>query len=187
MRNRHIKMVLIAYCILLIAAGAGLYLIPREGFMPGASEDDFQNALVLEDVMRNQIENMSEEELDKLYRISRWSFNYTGKSLAVQNPENEPVVFLRKDIDDGKVEVMRYLSPKVLEGVDFSSVIKPPHIDLSGSTLYVRHIKQKHTYTRFTKDFTMSQFYQADARATDYRLLRGHALIYVKVPKSVEY
>ena len=188
MRNKHVKLLVIAYSVLLIAAAVFHSLIPIEGFAAGISEDEMKNAAQIWDVMLNQIEHMTEEELEKIYTVNRWSFDFTDNRISVLNPDkDEPIIFVNKEVDDKKVEVIRYSSPWVIEGVDFSNVIIPPDVELSEGILKIRYHKQKHSYTRFTKDFTMTQF--SENKNWESQRLYGHrkVFVFIKLPKGVAY
>jgi hypothetical protein len=187
MRNKHLKLIPMLYVFMLILGTIFYFIIPKENFVKGLSMQQTQE---LEDIVLNlegNVSNLTQSELEKLYKVESWSFDYSGRDLNIVNPRHFNPVFIKvKGEEDNKIEVYRYSAPMLLEGIDFSEKFKGPDIELTDNKLIVKYIEQRHSYTYFHKDFTVTQF--TEERADKNHRLQGYferAAFYVKIPSNV--
>jgi hypothetical protein len=188
MRNKYIKLIVIAYISFNILSVIFYCTIPNENFVQSKSSlalNQFEN-------MKNEIMNnpqlLTVRISDDKYNIKNYDFDYEGKNLEISIAKGGHNIFInRKAADDNKIEVYWYPGPIAVNGIDFTSVLKDPNIKLSKSKLDIKYEKQKYSFTQFSKDITINQFYdkkdnESNNRGTSF----GSSMLYIRIPKNLQ-
>ena len=184
------KYLVIIYCSILLASTVALYFIPK-------------NNLISITETNNQISNIPNKEdfkdltsqgklatSDAFTQKGNWSFDYTEKKLRITSrPGNDPLFVERKNIDDGKIEVINYVAYSSFQGININDRIKTFSVNLSKNELM---LYDEENYdikiNQFNSDFIIYQFKKAAPYQinTDYLPFFAMKIMYIKIPKSLQ-
>jgi len=188
MRNKYIRLIVIAYISFNILSVIFYCTIPNENFVQSKSSvasNQFEN-------MQNEIKNnpqlLTLRISDDKYNFKNYTFDYEGKDLEISIAKDDHQIFInRKATDDNKIEVYWYPGPIEVNGIDFTSVLKEPNIKLNQSKLNINYEKQKYSFTQFSKDITINQFYEKkDNEINNGSTGFGSSLLYIRIPKNLK-
>jgi hypothetical protein len=188
MRNIYIRLIVIAYFSLNILSVIFYCTIPNENFVKSKSSlalNQFEN-------MKNEIMNnpqlLTLRISDDKYNIKNYNFDYEGKDLEISIAKGGHNIFInRKAADDNKIEVYWYPGPIAVNGIDFTSVLKDPNINLNKSKLDIKYEKQTYSFIQFSKDITIHQFYEKKDNENNNRGTSfGSGILYIRIPKNLK-
>lgn len=188
MINKFTKIILLIYIIVLTLGIAFYYTIPKDSFVKAITSEQRQEFDIMLQSMEDKLINLSSAELEKMYKVKNWSFDLRGANVEINLPQNsERILLYRKNVDDDKIEVSRYSTPMFIEDIDFSKDIKSPEIQLINNRISINYTKQKYSYSKFKKDFTIAQFAQNQFTDDNFnRSIFGQSVLYIKVTKGLK-
>ena len=185
MKNKYIRLIVIAYIAINILGVIVYYAMPKGNFVQAKTGVDL-NQLdgKYEEVLKNPKVLGYESSVDK-YNIKKYSFDYEEKNIEFTFAKQQYPIFLeRKTTEDNKIEVYWYAGPITINSIDFSMVLKGPNIKLLNNKLQVEFEKQKYSFTQFSKDQILNQFYENN-ESDDAVQGFGSGIIYIKIPKNL--
>jgi len=188
MKNRSIRFIVIAYLIISILAVIIYYIMPKGNFAQVNTEADLK---LLENIKTGVVENISlltDKSVQDKYNIESHSFNYEEKALEVIFKKEDQQVFInRKNSDDNKIEVYWYPGHILVNGMDFTSMINGPGINLVDNKLIIEFEKQRYNFNQFSKDVMITQFYEnKDKKDRVSTGSFGSGIIYIKIPLNLK-
>jgi len=188
MRNKYIRPIVMAYISFYILSVIFYYTIPNENFVqskPSVASNQFEN---MQNVIMKNPQLLSLKISDDKYSIKNYNFNYEGKDLEISIANDEHQIFInRKATDDNKIEVYWYPGPIDVNGIDFTSVLKEPIINLNKSKLNIKYEKQEYSFKQFSKDITINQFYEKkDNKINNGSMGFGSSMLYIRIPKNLK-
>lgn len=184
------KAFIITYCCVLAASSVFLYFIPEKSLINNnkinfqiAHEASLNNFKFL--ALSGQL-NTSRTFIKK----GAYSLDYSGKKLSVKGDmSNTVLVFEKKAMDDGKIDVTNYVTRCQLYDTVIPDKITCASITISQNDLLVGngpHINIK--VNQFDSNFLFSQFCpnSTNQKYEDSLFSFYSNIIYIKVPRSVE-
>nr|WP_295974155.1 hypothetical protein [uncultured Bacillus sp.] len=191
--NLHLKRVfkmkitywLIAiYVFLLLAGAAAMPFIGKDmrilDTQKQQKEEDFS-------FLMEKLENGQMEKIDKKYIAAENNFaGLTEPTLTITaNLEGQSTLYVeRKEQNDGKIKVITYQQPIIIDGMNFSELLKPYQIELNDNTLTIHSDQQSIELSIMHPPFPIRQFTaesMMNHSATD-----GDQFIYLKVPPDLK-
>lgn len=187
MKNKYVRVIIIAYIALNILGVIIYYAMPKGVFVKaksGVDSNQFENS---HEVLNNP-QIIANKSLEDKYNIKNYNYNYEGKALEIIFSKEAQQVFIdRKTSDDNKIEVYWYSGPIIVNGIDFSYALKEPNIKLLNNKLNIENEKQKYIFTQFSKDLVSNQFYDKKHNAGNNRVSGfGSSILYIKIPESLK-
>jgi hypothetical protein len=188
MKNKYIRLIVIAYIAINILGVIVYFAMPKASFVQAKAGVDLNQINTIREEVQSNPQILVDMSLEDKYNIKSFSFNYEGKALEVPFVKQYHQIFIdRKTSDDSKVEVYWYSGPITVNGIDFTSVLKEPNIKLESNRLSIEYEKQRYSFTLFSKDPVSSQFYEKKDNASNNRVSGfGHGIIYIKIPKNLK-
>lgn len=189
---RKIKNALLAlYAAMLLCSVALLYTIPNKNLIPSVTNK--QKAVAINEYNKDIFLNAAQEgRLDKvegIYKNCEWNFDFRGKELEIITTGDERIMAQRKSVNDGKIQVINYVTKCIVYDVDFTDKIKSPNVKLEGNQLSITNPKiYVAKLINFNDDFTITQFEDRKVNKYDNRFTSepGQKLIYLRIPKNVQ-
>lgn len=187
MKNKYIRLIVIAYIAINILGVIVYFAMPKASFVQAKAGVDLKQLNYIREGQSNP-QILVDLSLEEKYNIKSFSFNYEGKALEVPFVKQYHQIFIdRKTSDDNKVEVYWYSGPITVNDIDFTSVLKEPNIKLESNKLSIEYEKQRYSFTQFSKDPVISQFYEKEDNASNNRVSGfDHGIIYIKIPKNLK-
>lgn len=185
MKNKYIRLIVIAYIAINILGVIVYYAMPKGNFVQAKTGVDL-NQLdgKYEEVLNNPKVLGYESSVDK-YNIKKYSFDYEEKDIEFIFAKQQYPIFLdRKTTEDNKIEVYWYAGPITINSIDFSMILKGPDIKLLNNKLLIEFEKQKYSFTQFSKDLVINQFYDNN-ETNNVGGGFGSGVIYLKIPKNL--
>jgi hypothetical protein len=187
MKNKYLKLIVIAYIAINILGVIVYYTMPKGSFVQvkvGVDSKQFENSHEL----LNNPQVLADKSLADKYNIKNYNFNYKGKDLEITFAKEQQLVFIdRKTSDDNKIEVYWYSGPIIVDGIDFSNILKEPNIKMVNNKLNIENEKQKYKFTQFSKDLVIDQFYEKkDNESNNGVSGSGSGILYMKIPKNLK-
>ncbi|MCJ7691455.1 MAG: hypothetical protein MUO60_19400, partial [Clostridiaceae bacterium] len=152
MKNKYIRLIVIAYISLNILGVIFYCTIPKGNFVQNKSNIDLNQLVNMKNQIMNNPHILSVKSSQDKYNIKNYNFNYTGKELEITLAKKHHLVFIdRKASDDNKIEVYCYPAPIIFNGLVFTDILKEPNIKLIGNELNIEYKKQNYSFTQFSK------------------------------------
>ncbi|MEG0772818.1 hypothetical protein [Clostridium sp.] len=188
MKNKYIKLIIIAYIAINILGVIVYYALPKVSFAQAKPGVKLEQSLNMEEEIMNNPRVLEEKILEDKYNIKNYNFNYEGKDLEILFEKEEQQIFIdRKTVDDNKIEIYWYSGPMLVNGIDFAYMVKGPDIELNDNNLNIRFEKQSYSFTQFSKDLGMNQFYSnKDDENKGINGRFGSSVIYIKIPQNLK-
>ena len=97
MKNKHVKVFLIVYFIILITGTIFYYTIPIGGFVKVEAVEEQNNPVLNEEQILDYISGQSAYKPEGTYKIEKYEFNFQGKELEISesNP-NEAILWIER-------------------------------------------------------------------------------------------
>lgn len=184
MKNRHIRMIIIIYCAVLIAGTVLYYIIPKDNFIKVNSNDDKSNSTYFDLAPKAVVQELKNKDLIEKYKVG--SYNFDKETLEISsNIMQEQVILERKSTNDSKIEVYRITGGEKRWREELSKKASSSKIELVDYKLNIIGEKQNLDYIQFEKDSTITQFNQSEINKYDgFGSAFITDIIYVKVPKD---
>lgn len=126
----------------------------------------------------------------------KWSFDYSGKLLTITNIQGNNgtssfILVERKNIDDGKIEVINYVTRSTVNGIDITDKIKPTSVELIKDNLTVNYgLNQPIKLNQYNPDIAIHQFMKSSQYKYEIGLNQstffGMKIVSIKIPKSLQ-
>lgn len=191
--SQRIKWILGGYVAILIASVFITYFLPIEEYT-GAVDTDREISIDEVDELINQFysaRNQQDfENIEGIFVADEWSFAFDGKSLNLKKVDYAySGMFLyveEKANEDGKVEVIRYSTPHIVQRWDVTHLGGSPHLDLQGNSLLIYPPERTRIeLATFHKEFTITQFTGEKMFMDGFGSI-GVSMFYLKVPANVQ-
>jgi len=105
----------------------------------------------------------------------------------LENWNHHRIWIEKKHSNDGKVEVFSFISPHIINNIDFTDKVIPPEIKFVGDRITIfPQEKLEIRYSRFDQDFTSKQFLDSASIPYSNVTIFGMQAIYVRIPNNVE-
>jgi hypothetical protein len=188
MKNKYIKLIVIIYIAIQTLGAIVYYAMPMEGFVQGKAGDGFRESQSREEEIWNNPQVIGQKSLEDKYNIKNYNFNYEGKDLEITfAKEHEQILIDRKTSDDNKIEVYWYSGAMYVNNIDLAYVLEGPNIQLDNNKLTIEYEKQKYSYTQFSKDIVINQFFNnKDDENKSVVGGFGSSILYIRIPKSLQ-
>lgn len=191
MNVRGTRWLLAIYASILLVSVIIFYSLPTENFQKRMLTEKEVQEIANDSI--HAFEAATKGEIDNtkgVYRNGEWEFDFSGEKLTLVKGDaiSSFVVVEKKDINDGKIEVVSYASDLVIENVVLKEKLNPPGIELSGENLrLIMPEMQELHYSMFDKEFTITQFKPGRSREELYEgnMYMGNEILYVRIPKDV--
>ncbi|MBC8059674.1 MAG: hypothetical protein H7Y18_03315 [Clostridiaceae bacterium] len=177
------------YCFLLIVSAVTLNLIPQKNFIKTETTNEGLVTKSNRDNISNLISKGNFQDSKIFVQKDNWSFNYSDKKLKIINSNNMKVVVDRKNVDDGKIEVLNYMINTTYQGINITNMTSPSKVQLTKDELVlVEDENYKVNIAQFNLDFTTSQFLKNASTQNNQSSLGFFidTIMYIKIPKSLE-
>ncbi|WP_186579122.1 hypothetical protein [Aquibacillus kalidii] len=174
------------YIIILLVGIVAYYMIPQD--TKAYLTDNMTEGVEL--VRDNRYEIQSLEELNQLNALEveeKWFLPYENNEMLIKSNNLEysgtPIYVERVDTEDNRIEVIRYVSKKVLEGISLPS----SELILDGNTLSVTEPPYIHlNLAMFGKTLTSSQFDKENIMDLRVSGLVSAEIYYLQIPKDIK-
>lgn len=188
MKNRHIRFIVIVYIAINILGLIIYYIMPKRNFAQANTGVNLEQLENMKTGVVDDIRLLADKNIGDKYNIESHSFNYEEKALEVIFKKEDQQVFInRKNSDDNKIEVYWYPGSMFVDGIDFTSIIKGPNINLTDNKLIIECEKQRYNFTQFSKDVVINQFYEGENEKD--RVINGSfgsGILYIKIPLNLK-
>lgn len=127
-------------------------------------------------------------EIDPAYLQEKMSFDeYPNNSIKiVSNTNNGPQIFVeRVEKDESTIEVAIYSTGLVVDGLDFSSLLKPSQVELTESNLTINSIYQEFNFAIAGNGYPIRQF-TGESMFEHHSFRSGDSFVYLRIPSDVE-
>lgn len=184
MKNKHIKLFIIIYCVILVVGTVFYFIVPKGNFSKVNVNNRNSNTNYSNSDPKVAIQGLKNNNLIEEYKIG--SYNFDKDTLEISSDMKEEQILLeRKGTNDNKIEVYRVIGAEMLWRNELSKKVSSPKIELADYKLIITGEKQKFDYIQFYKDATITQFKQSE-KISDNLVHSEYItpIIYVKVPKD---
>ncbi|MGM0903166.1 MAG: hypothetical protein ACQEXB_18970 [Bacillota bacterium] len=127
-------------------------------------------------------------EIDPAYLQEKMSFeDYPNNSIKiVSNTNNGPQIFVeRVEKDDSTIEIAIYSTGLVVDGLDFSSLLKPSQVELTESILTINSIYQEFNFAIAGNGYPIRQF-TGESMFEHHSFRSGDSFVYLRIPMDLE-
>ncbi|WP_404332652.1 hypothetical protein [Mesobacillus maritimus] len=127
-------------------------------------------------------------EIDPAYLQEKMSFDdYPNNSIKiVSNTNNGPQIFVeRVEKDVSTIEVAIYSTGLVVDGLDFSSLLKPSQVELTESILTINSIYQEFNFAIAGNGYPIRQF-TGESMFEHHSFRSGDSFVYLRIPRDLE-
>jgi hypothetical protein len=184
MKNKHIRLIVIIYCAVLIAGTVIYYILPKDNFTKVNTNDGNSNSSYFDPAPKAVVQELKNKDLIGKYKVG--SYNFDKETLEISsNIMQEQVIIERKSTNDRTIEVYRIAGSEKFWREELSKKVSSPKIELVDYKLNIIGAEQKLDYIQFEKDPIVTQFKQNEINNDDgFGRLFITDIIYVKVPKD---
>ena len=181
----------ITHWLLLIYVGVLLLALAVSPFITGEplgrkSMDQAEQEQEMNDLYEN-INNGDIANIDH-YLMKKSSFDhYQEEQLTIlSNSEYGPQIFVeRKDSNDAKIEAFIYVNGLIIDGYDFSDLLKPYQLELTDNTLTIIPTKQDIDISIESPGFPIRQF-NGESSFLNHTFSSGEPVVYLRIPVDLE-
>lgn len=188
----RLKVVLMAYALVLAASLAVLYMLPPDRFdrRTRLSSNEFNRIMDLGSRAYTAAAEGRLDEMPEVLGLRKWEFELDGETLALSTTGERAfhlmVVAERKKEADGLVEVTYHATPTLLDGIDVTGDLKPPDVEMKNGVL---RISMPGDYQveigQFIREFIISPLLDNENREEGFpRTVIGAQILRVKVPAN---
>lgn len=186
---KYKKYLVISYCAILIVSTLILYFIPKSNFLSNKPNSNIITTPSLEN-FKDLASKGKLNASDSFTKNGNWSFDYTGKKLIISDSSMTfTLVGERKTVDDGKIEVMNYVTDSSFNDINITDKIKPASAKLNKNTLRLYDEPNSPIkINQFSFDFTISQFIKdsPNQNNTNISSSLGMRIVYIRIPKNLQ-
>jgi energy-coupling factor transporter transmembrane protein EcfT len=128
------------------------------------------------------------DEIDPNYLIQETRFDdYQNQTVEiVTQTQYAPQVFVEgKTSDDSQIEAYVYSGGLVVNGFDFSDILKPHQIELEENILTITPIQQEINLTIGSDSFPVRQF-TGETLFRNHSFSSGDSMVYLRIPQDIE-
>jgi ABC-type transport system involved in multi-copper enzyme maturation permease subunit len=180
---------LLIYVGVLVLSSIAVPLFAQENDqIESMNQRDSENGVF--DPYSELLSKLSEGEVDEIapsYLQDEMSFDYPNDTIRiVPNTNNGPQIFVeRKEKGSSKIEVEIYSTGLVVDGLDYSSMLKPPQIDLTENILTVNPIYQEFNFAIASNGYPIRQFTR-ESMFKHQSVRSGDSFVYLRIPSDIE-
>ncbi len=180
MNTNSLNWVLRVYTAVLLSSVVVLYMLPKQDFAASTTYLD-QFTGIYEAGKAGKLGSTN-----GVYAKGNWSFEFSGSQLKISSEYPNALIFVqRKDSDDGKLDLIDYVTSSTFDGIDYTDKIKPPKVALVRDELIVKSPGPYQVdYVKFDKDFAAAQFSDESSSQPGSGFLSGEALV-LRIPKNL--
>jgi len=182
------------YLFVLVLSAAMTAALPNTGFWLSEGNDGTGN-LQSGNVSTNffTIRNLKDfEHQPGLHLRSQQIFKMAQGTLKLgyeSNSVNFQVYIERKNVDDGKIDVLTYSTPYYAGYIDYTNLLLPPRVSFQEGILLIESTHQTLNLKLFKPNFTQTQFERKNAVSLQDPLRSmnfGRDEVLIRVPKSLK-
>lgn len=193
-RKNNISMLLVGiYGIILIGALIAFYMLPDDQMLHPLPEGDkaLQNA---GEAKLSILDANLEDSEESFVKVAEWSFDVPGNVVNLHAKEglkqNVFTVVQEKDTEDGKIDIVQYVTRTIVEYVDITERSRTPlqlALDASGIAVAQEAPREaKIILRKFNPNYSVMQFADRHiARGSGGTFMSGMQVLLVRVPKGV--
>jgi hypothetical protein len=136
----------------------------------------------------SKLSNGEVTEIDSTYLQEQKSFeDYPHESIRiVPNTNNGPQIFVeRVEKADSTIEVDIYSTGLVVDGLDFSSLLKPSQVELTENILTINPIYQEFNFVIAGNGYPIRQF-TGESMFKHHSFRSGDSFVYLRIPSELE-
>lgn len=181
------------YCAVLLLAALAVYALPDQDFIQRAKNNPDQAISEARQTEANLFEIAKQGNLDHTKGIylnlsQDFIVGEDRLNLKLANGMESEVWIERKDSNDGKIEVRSYVTPHLVEHVDFSAKIRPPVISLEGNKLQIQPPARYTLDLKTFKDNFISAQFRGSSPAESFgnTTVFGRQIIYLRIPAGMK-
>lgn len=197
----HKRNLVFIYCIFLIVTAILFYFIGETNLI---SIKNFSDQIKHKASLYNFKELALKDQLDSSDAFNakrKLIFDYNGNTLKIRdNSDCVILIGIRKDADDGKIEVINYINNSPFYGTDIRDKIKSPSIALIRDELMINNEPSTHNndnnnsnvteirLNQFSQDFTIKQFLKNEPSYTFADIMPSYYwnIVYIRIPKDLK-
>lgn len=158
MKNKHINLIIIIYCSVLLIGTVFYYIIPKGSIAKANSDNGYQSSMYYGQEAKKAIEGLKNKKILDRYKVE--SFRIDKDTLEISADDKRVEIILeRKSTNDNRIEVYSLSEPTLVWRSRAQNILTSPNIALYGSNLTVNWNKSKFEYVRFSKNNTITQFF----------------------------
>ncbi|MCT8137219.1 hypothetical protein H1D32_05365 [Anaerobacillus sp. CMMVII] len=186
--NGNVIMWLLAgYGSILFISVVFTYTIPFE-----TSQMTSKEAQQITEKFYQAVNNGNFAEIEGVKSIDEWSFSYEHKELNIEALLTDyyyssPWVVVEEDSSlNNEIKITRYITPHIIEKLDYTNRIPAPTIGLQQNTLTIKlPLETQVRIAKFHKEFTITQF-------TQEKMIPNHDsgwsanMLFLQVPEGVK-
>lgn len=211
MKNKHIKLIIIIYCSILVISTLLYYAISKKVIVKANLNDEYSSSTYSEQDTKKVIKELKSKNLLDRYKVGSYKFDKDTLKISTDDGIKQ-VIFQRKSTNDSKIEVYSLSDPALVWKNNMQNVYAKPNIVWDGNELNINNFSRNFKFAEFTKNNTITQFSikeDSKARAAFNRMQLGESypqsydsyaymdfsqyysdypksIIYVEVPKDLK-
>lgn len=139
-------------------------------------------------VLHQKLSNGEVADIDSIYLQNEFSFNdYQNESMKIiSRAEYGPQVFVeRKETNDSKIEATIYSTGLVVNGNNFSHLLKPLQLDLTEEVLTITPVHQNINLAISSNNYPVRQF-TGESMFENHYFSSVDSFVYLRVPKDLK-
>ncbi|SHK52032.1 hypothetical protein SAMN02745163_03950 [Clostridium cavendishii DSM 21758] len=181
------KYFIVGYLTIIIISALTIYFIPKSNLLQitKLTNDYSLDTNSFKDLIVENKVNSSNE----LFKKFSWSFDYSNSTLKITDRlAPYQVICEKKSTNDEKIEVVQYVTPFYVNGVNVTDKVPPLSINLNKDELILYNDQNVNiNMYKFEFDFPIKQFSET-AASYNNKLLNFPSLdvIHIKVPKDCQ-
>lgn len=176
---------LLLYALVLLAASASVPFVSKEFIKLDAQEQlDKEKTF---DELREDLKSGQSEKIDEKYILAEEHFEgFENQTLKITaNLENWSYIYVeRKDVNDGKIKLVTYQPLLMIDGADFSELLKSYEIKLKDDTLSIRSSQQDLHLSIMHSPFPVRML--TNVSMLEHHSNHGEQLIYLTIPRDLQ-
>ncbi|WP_407306523.1 hypothetical protein [Desulfosporosinus sp. SB140] len=179
-----------AYLVVIVLFVPLVSMLPNNGFLQSEINNGAANQSPGLETNLYRIRNKEVfNQQQGMYKNSSQTFKLDQATLKLDMAVNSgyTLIFVeRKAENDGKLDVLTYVTPYSIGKTDISKLLIPPRVSLQGGLLSIYPVQQDLTFKLFKTSFIQNQFRPSDMNYSSWTSTKfGINAVYLKVPKSV--
>ncbi|GAA0342393.1 hypothetical protein GCM10008967_36000 [Bacillus carboniphilus] len=193
-KRRKKNLLVSGYAALLVVAFVAYHFLPLDRSDLKEMEDDSQ-IREMDKVYGQFYKSLHQGKINEMkdkHPYEKWEFNVDDPTIGFRSNNMEAYVniFIEKSAElEGKMEVIYFKTPTIINGIDFTDKIKGYQMDyLDGELLVKVPHSNELKLAKFGNEFTIEQFSGGISSrfGTPEQRVMGDHLIYVKLPQDVQ-
>lgn len=157
MKNKHIKLIIIIYCSVLVISTLLYYVISKQVIVKANINDEYSSSTYSEQEPKKAIKELKSKNLLDRYKVGSYKFDKDTLKISTDDGIKQ-VILERKGTNDSKIEVYSLSDPALVWKNKIQNVFTEPNIVWDGNELNINNTSRNFRFAEFTKNNTITQF-----------------------------